>query len=927
MVIGYGTTKKKDLTGAISSIRAEKLEKELPRSVEDLLRSNASGLYVGMSTNVEGSSSLQVRGKNTLTAGSSPLLVVDGIIYNGQLQDINPMDIESVDVLKDASSVAVYGAKASNGVIAITTKKGKQGSNRPTISFNANIGFVHKARLPRVLTGSEFLQMREDYEESKTGFDEENPGMYTDPRKVNMDLLTWYNYDRKDKVTTLPDEHELVTQWLRRLELKDIEIQNYFDNKLTNWDDEIFRTGFQQDYTVGIQNRTDKSSYYWSIGYVNREGISVGEKYQNLRSRLNLDFAVTDYLNVGTNLQFNYNENGNVPVNKSLRINNTPYAPNVMPDINSPYAQFTNGEAMCINPFYDLHFIDRRVSNTRIIGTVYAKLKLPFGITFQSNFSPDLRYYDYFNHNSSENQNWIGSADRNNNRTVNWQLDNVLSWQYDFSDRNHVEATLLQNSEKRQYWSTTAYNEQFSPSDILGYHNIGAGINPKVGSSDSYYTGDALMARLFYSYAGKYMLTASIRRDGSSAFGVNNPHASFPAVALGWVLTEEKFMDKAKKWLDYGKLRLSYGVNGNNDIGQYEALAWLRSARAPLIAQDGSIISTSQIYVNHMGNNDLKWERTKAFNVGLDLVFFNSRLRATIDGYISQTNDLLVSRSLPSITGFTDVKDNLGKLSNHGLEITLNAAIIKQKDFNWNSTYNFSFNRRKIKKLYGNMVDVKDASGNVIGQKEADDPRNGWYIGHDPDEIFDYEMAGVWQQGEEEEAAKYGMRVGDFKYVDQDKNGVLNNDDKIFKHYRTPRYYMNWRNEFSYRDFTLSFLMYAQLGAWGVFSEAEHNSHQLDRASMEKLDYWTPSNPTNKYARLYSRSSGTHYVNRSFLRMDNISLSYAVPRSVLNSIKIRDARVTLSVRDPFVITSYPLGDPEGGDYTYRTYSLGINLTL
>lgn len=940
VVIGYGTAKKKDLTGSIATIRADKLEEEVPKSVQDILRSSAVGLYVGMSTDAAGTASMQIRGKNTLTAGSDPLLVVDGVIYNGSLQDINPMDIESVDVLKDASSAAVYGARAANGVIAITTKRGNTNAgNKPTITVTTNFGFESPSHLPKICDGKKFLAVRQAYEEGTKNDAElaKTPGFYSDPRTLggSVDLLSWYNYDMKDPVSVLPNERDLVSRWLSRLELNDIEIQNYLAGKETNWDDILYQTGFQQDYTLAIQNRSDKYSYYWSLGYANREAQIVGSRYENFRSRLNLDYKVTSFLNVGMNAQFSNRKGGALTADTGQRLNLTPYS-EFTTDRTSPYAQYPNGDPSAANnPLWDNYFRDRDELTTRLLGSLYAKLTLPFGITFSSTFSPDFQWYHYYNTDSSENPSWKakgGYAIRRETHDFNWQIDNVLNWQYTFNDDHHVEVTLLQNAEKKRFWETKAEGTSASPTDVLGYHRLGVYTVPTINSNDTQNTGDALMARLFYSYASKYMFTGSIRRDGYSAFGRSHPRATFPSLALGWVFTEEKFMKPIENILNYGKLRLSWGQNGNNSIGQYEALAQLTSGLFPYIDTKGTPYLGSQIYINHMGNDNLKWEKTSAWNIGLNLAFFNSRLRATVDAYFNKTTDLLVQRSLPQITGYSDVKDNLGQLNNHGLEISLEGDPVISDNFKWSSYFSFSFNRRKLKKLYGNMIDVTDDQGNVIGKREADDTSNGWYINHDPDEIYDYAMNGVWQLGEEEEAAKYGLKPGDFKYVDQDGDGQLNTKDKVFYNkYKKPRYYLNWRNEFTfYHDFVMSFLMYAQLGEWNTFNKAANITGLLDRRNAYDVPRWTKDNPTNKYARMQSTNRGNHYINKSFIRMDNISLTYRVPNKWTSPYYIHNLRVSFNIRNPFVIcTDWDTrnGDPQGGDNTYKSYTLSINFSI
>lgn len=934
LVIGYGTAKKKDLTGAISRVKAEKMEAEAPRSVQDLLRASAAGLSISMSTDAAGTADLQIRGKNTLSAGSAPLIVLDGVIYDGSMQDINAMDVESIDVLKDASSVAVYGAKAANGVIAITTKKGNTG--KPVITFNANVGLVHNSRLPKTVDGAGFLAFRQEYAEGLLSQDEltAQPGKYADPRTLSsmgIDPLTWYNYDQKNPGSALPDDKTLVTTWLTRLNLQNIEIENYLNGVETNWDDIVYQTGLQQDYTTSISNRTDNFSYYWSLGYADREGVKTGDRYRNFRSRLNLESKVTSFLTVGLNSQFATRIGGYLVADVDQREHNSPYTTNEIDNLDSPYRMYPSGDNNTKNPFFDNLYRDRRDINHDFNANLYAILKLPFGLEYQMNFTPRYHWYEYMNHESSQHPEWAGEggkSERKNEKTFNWLLDHIVRWKQEFGKDHRVEATFLFNAEKGQWWQTVAKNQQFTPSDVLGYHNIGAGAIPSVSSNDTYKTGDALMGRIFYSFKDKYLITASVRRDGYSAFGQMNPRATFPAVALGWVFTSEKFMEASGSWLNYGKLRFSWGQNGNRDIGQYDALASLNSGLHPYIDQNGNVYVTSQIYINRMPNNTLKWERTASYNIGIDFSVCGDRLSGSMETYMAETNDLLVNRSLPSILGYDNVKANLGTLTNRGFELTLNANVIENRNFSWNSSGTFSFNRRKIKHLYGDKEEIKDADGNVIGYKEADDLANKWFIGHDTDQIWDYERDGVWQLGEEEEAAKYGNKPGDFKYIDQNNDGVMDNDDKIFQGYTTPRFRWSWRNEFTfYKNFNLSFMVYSHIGQYGTFNRAANTGGMFDRYTVVDIPRWTKDNPTNDYGRLGSKNIGSNYVKKTFVRMENITLSYNVPQNFLKRFSVQNMRFSVAVRNPFVITGWTFGDPEGGDTTLRTVNFGVNFTL
>ncbi|MFV0606513.1 MAG: SusC/RagA family TonB-linked outer membrane protein, partial [Niabella sp.] len=673
VVIGYGTAKRKDVTGAVSSVQTKQLEKEAPRSVQDLLRGNAAGMIIGQGNSAKADASLLIRGSGTLKADNSPLIVLDGVIYYGALSDLNPNDIQSIDILKDASAAAVYGAKAANGVVLITTKRGVAG--KPKITFNGNVGFAKNAKMPRVMTAEEFLVYRYDYEVGRRNdaFHQQYPEMFVDPRKLqNANQLDWYNYDQKTPVTTVSEE-DLIRSWLTRLELKTPEIDNYFANKITNWQDLVFQTGFQQDYTAAVSNRNETSSYYFSLNYVDRDGIIVGNKYTNVRTRLNLESKVTSFLKVGTNTSFAVRNEGFLQADWGQSSVISPYGSNNLDDPNSIYRRLPTGDATPVNPFHDNLYRDRKDLYTTLNSTLYGIITLPLGIEFQSNFTPMIEWREYYNHESSKNPQWTangGSSERTIEKTYNWQIDNVLRWKKRFNIHS-LEVTLLQNAEKGQYWRTTATASKYSPSDILGYHRLQAGTVPLNSSNDTYRTGDALMGRLFYSLQDKYMLTASVRRDGYSAFGSQNPRATFPAIALGWDFSEEKFMKHTSSWLDFGKLRLSWGENGNREIGQYEALSDMTSGLHPYIDQNGNVYVSSQLYVNRMANLGLKWETKTSYNIGLDFSMLKNRLSGSIDVYTARTHDLLVDRALPEIIGFNSVAANLGKLKNAGFEFSL----------------------------------------------------------------------------------------------------------------------------------------------------------------------------------------------------------------------------------------------------------------
>jgi|GEM_PF-5601099 len=590
VVVGYGTMRKRDLTGAVASVQAQKLEAEAPRSVQDILRANASGLIIGQGNTAKGDATLLVRGSGTLKAGSSPLVVLDGVIFDGVLEDVNPNDIATIDILKDASATAVYGAKAANGVVLITTKRGASG--KPKITLNGNLGFVENARFPRVMTAEEFLAYRYDYEMGKNSdsYHSTYPERFVDPRRLSgVSRLDWYNYDQQTPVSSVTED-QLLRAWLTRLELKTPEVDNYMNRKITDWQDLVFQQGRQQDYSAAVSNRTNDLNYYLSFNHVDREGIIVGNRFKNFRTRLNLEATIAPFLKIGTNSNFASRNEGFLQADWAQSAIVSPYASNNLDDPGSIYRRYPTGDVTPQNPFHDNFYRDRVDRSGTLNSTLYGVATFPLGIEFQSNFTPSMGWREYYDHQSSLNPEWAakgGESERRFERTHNWQIDNVLRWRGEFA-AHRFEVTLLQNAEQNQFWKTTAKTSGYTPSDVLGWHRMQAGTVPLNESDDTYNTGDALMGRLFYSLRERYMLTASVRRDGYSAFGAQNPRATFPALAFAWNFSEEAFAKPLRGWLDYGKLRLTWGENGNRDIGMYEALSDMTANPHPYIDRNGN---------------------------------------------------------------------------------------------------------------------------------------------------------------------------------------------------------------------------------------------------------------------------------------------------------------------------------------------------
>lgn len=929
IVIGYGTQQKKDLTGAISHIGDEEMGNIIATNAHDYLLASIPGLSASLNTSPEGGGALLIRGKSSLSAGTYPLLVVDGVIYDGDLIDINPSDIEAIDVLKDASSAAVYGAKSANGVVLITTKKGR--SNKPIISFKTNIGVANMAIAQRPRSPESFLTYRQAAMEALDV--EAEPYKYSDPRTLPSDISvdTWLDY------TGATDDP--VTVWLQRLNFTGVQIDNYLSGKTVDWYDEVFQNGVRQDYTLSLSGKKKDISYYMSLEYLNNEGVVVGDEFNTIRGRMNLEGVATKFLTAGINMQFADRDQSSIPADWERIINNTPYGSMYNDDGTLKWSPDSDPGGGAItwyakNPFNDREYTDVRRKTRTIFPNIYLKGDLPLGFSYRINFNPSYTLASNFEHLSSDRidvEPIGGKASRSYAETFKWQIDNIIKWDYTFKDVHHFDVTLLANAERFKAWYADMYNERFEPNDNLGYHSMNSGTNPYINSNDEYSTGDALMARLNYNLKERYYLTLSLRRDGYSAFGQLNPHATFPAFALGWVFSDENFLN-SMQWLNYGKLRVSYGVNGNRDIGIYQALSDIQTRKYINGDEIGNAWVVTGLYVNRMSNAGLKWEQTTSYNLGLDFAVLNNRLSGYIDAYIKSTSDLLVLRSLPDITGFSEVMDNLGEVQNKGIEFSLNSNNFNNENFKWKSTFNFSLNRNKIIHLYGS-VNVYDDEGNIIGQTEPDDPNNGWFIGQDIDVIWNMNVLGVWQVDEFEEARTYGFSPGDFKLEDVNNDGIYTDEDRQFLGYYSPRFRLSLINYFTvFKNFDISFMIYSNLGQKDSFHEALNSHYYPDKSSnYEKFDYWTPDNPINDYAKLYSSRGGIEfapYRSTSFIRLHNVSFSYTFPIVLAQKVSLENLKVYFNIRNALVYApDWDNWDPEHTGPTPRYFTLGLDLSF
>lgn len=989
VVVGYGTMRKKDLTGSVIQIRPDDLANENPKTVQDILR-GTPGLQVGYSATAKGGGNMEIRGQRSVyTDGghNNPLLILDGMQFYGELSEINPDDIAQIDVLKDASAAAVYGAKAASGVIIITTKKGKQG--KPVINVTTSIGLTQRSNYRERFGPEDYLQHRQDWFEQRTYGVNPETGAYEayQARKTDGSLQFPTGYfarvDGLDRYGVSQDtwrgytvngtDDSDLSVWARRLEFQGNALDNLLAGRTVDWADKTYRTGFNQDYNASISGAGENVNYYFSLGYLKNQGAAKSDEYEAIRANMKLDANVTKWLQIGANVNFQNRSDGEVGIDLDYQMRNSPYA-DYADENGNPVQYPLDGSYSQRGYNYDFQkqYLELEKGYTTLNTILNAKITLPYNVTYTFNASPRYQFF-YDRYFMSAELPGSDPASRGVNREqtkrFDWSHNNTLAWDYTFNQKHHAMLTLVQEAEILQSWKDRIEARNIQPSDALGFHNTKNGTkeNSTFESYDTYQTADALLARLFYSYDDRYMITGSIRRDGYSGFGASNKYATFPSAGTAWTFTNEEFF----KWgniMNNGKLRVSYGKNGNRGLSDpYQALSNLYAGAGKMhgyIDSKGELNLYRYLMAERMANPNLQWEKTASWNFGLDFGFLNDRISGTIEYYNMKTHDMIMRQSLLTFTAFNNITTNLGQVDNRGVEISLNTQNIDTKDFKWTTRFGFSYNKNEIKHLYYQYEDVLDANGNVTGSKEMDDLTNGWFIGKPVSQIWNYRVTGIWQKDEVEEAARHGQVPGDPKVensytaddivnADGSITPVYNDKDRQFLGQTSPPIHWSVRNEFTlWKDLTFSFNIYSYMGhksLAGYYLNFDDDGGRMTYAlqNVPEKEYWSIDNPSDKYGRINAQgpskiggpaSPGRLY-DRSFIRLENISVGYTLPKKWVSKFDIQNVKVYASVRnvatwakdweygDPEVDPAFDSGNGKYGGLATRVYTLGLNLTF
>ena len=903
VVIGYGVQKKADLTGSVANINTEKLNTQSNANIGQALQGKIAGVDIVSQGGAPGSGTrIMVRGIGTLN-NASPLYIVDGM-YMNSIDHINPNDIASIDVLKDASSAAIYGSRAANGVIIVTTKEGSNTEGKPIIDLSVNLG---------ISTASKFLDM--------------------------LDAKGWA------EVTTIARQ---------AIGKPALDMATDLANKPDNdWQDIMFRPALMQNYNLSVKGGGKYSTYYTGLGYFNQDGIVKGTNYQRYNMQSKNDYK-RGIFSAGTNLIISFSHDK--PLHQELRggmigtiLQSVPTLEKYDDTREGGYGG-TYGDVVNIpHPLaiIDDNIMDRYNENVKIFANLYAQIELFKGLKYKLNLTPDFsfeRYKNYLNkYDFGLATNSITQLTERQRRRRNILVENLLTFDRTFGEHK-ISALAGYTYQDSRFRHIQAYGEGLPQ----GLEEIDAATTNRSNEGNSWRSVlTSILGRVFYSYQNKYLFTATIRRDGSSKFGKNNRYGYFPSFSLGWNVAEEKFMENVH-WLDQLKLRGGYGVLGNQEIDNYQYSSTITTG---INYPDGNGGLLQGAFPKNFANPDIKWEETAMTNVGIDFMAFNNRLSLTADYYVKNTKDILLTVPIPiSSGGANDPIRNAGKIRNNGFEFNLGWMDQPNPDISYGINLIGSFNKNKVIAMGSESGSIKGGSTNqniTTSETKAGYPIGGYWL---------ISTAGYFNSQEEVDAyAKDGKKIqpaaepGDIKFVDANNDGVINDDDRVFQGSPFPDFTFALNGNMRYKNFDLS------IGLQGVLGNKIYNATRQTLEDVTKgsnflascLDYWTPENKNASHPRLTwddpnrnTRAESDRYLeNGSYLRLRSVQLGYTFPQTWFKGA-IQHARVYINAENLFTITSYsgysPDVNADNANYrgfdnfiypTNRTFMLGLNVTF
>ncbi len=879
VVVGYGSTKKSDLTGSVATIKADELKNAKVGTATSALQGLAAGVFVTTgSVKPGGDASVVIRGSGSLRAGNSPLYVVDGIPVEGGLQDLSPGDIQSIEVLKDASSAAIYGSRGSNGVILVTTRQGSKGKAR--ITLNANAGFQKMLNKQKLMNAQQYYQLA---------------------------------------TRAIPD-YTWTSEELRYLSR----------GESTDWQDAITQDGKYSNYNLGISSGTETVKHFLGADFYDQKGTIKNSSFRKVTLRYNMDAQTNSWLKSG--LRFNIIESNLKNINEEgdsgygtmfSALSSQPTAP-VYLDNGDYFDGFLNTKA---NPVAMVDLLDKVTKKSRAVGSVYFEIEPIKGLKIRSDNGGEL---EFFNVNSYEDgrmgQHYPdgGHATKFNGKKRYMQSENTATYQFNINRVHRFTVLGGFSASKYTYESTTADSKNLSP--VLGYDNLGGAQNH--GPNYSYASASTLTSfygRLNYNFDDRYLLTVTMRQDGSSRFAPGMRWGFFPSAALAWRVTNEDFM-KDQDLFSELKVRASIGRLGNQNIGDYAYAATISQGGEWSDYVFGGNLATGSVQ-NTISNPNLTWEKANQMDLGIDFGILQNRIAGTVDLYYKKTTDLLWLVPLPTESGFDNSLTNIGQIDNKGIEFSLTTININTKDFSWRTSGNISFNDNKIAELYNGKMDVNKSL----------------FVGRHINTYYMLQADGIWQADEVAKAAVYNAQPGDRKVKDLNNDGVINGDDRAFSGISVPKFYGSFTNTFRYKGFELiAFFTYA--GGHMINNSLNRYLNSFNTWGNMSLDYyngyWTPTRPSNRYpaprvGSAYSNGDGTdaNLQKGDYLRLRNIELAYQFPaNSFVNKISSTGMRVYASVQNAATWTRFTGFDVESSDNTNpypnaRSFVAGLTINF
>jgi TonB-linked SusC/RagA family outer membrane protein len=896
VVVGYGTLAKRDVTGAVGQVTADQI-KQIPTSnAIEAIKGKVAGVDI-VSTGYKPGDGVRVRirGTRSLKASNDPLYVLDGIPMAGGIGDLNPGDIESIEVLKDASATAIYGSRGANGVVLVTSKKGQAGATRT--AYDTYFGIQDITRRVDVFDPEGYANYKREAYRNPNSVAKGSTPVYKCGGVVSQDICP-----EGDAATFYTEELNAMK-----------------NGTFTDWQDLISRQGSQVSHQLAVTGGNDRNQFAVSGSLLKQIGVTMAQDYDRKQMRVNYEGQARDWLRVG----------GSALVVRSLQrlsrgdglyseaIADTP--------LSVPYDSAGNlvfkptPDAQRDNPLADAQNWDNDNLRNRVFGTLFAQANLWKGLDYRINFGPDLTFVrngQFIGAQTQANQGAGNQAEIRNRRTFDYTLDNLLTYKRQIGNIHKIDATLLYSIEKQTFEGDSARGKDF-PYESARYENLGgAATVERIGSVIEQWALQSYMARLNYTLLDKYLLTLTTRIDGSSRLAEGNKYATFPSIAAGY-----RVLDPATNQsfgpLNELKLRTSYGTTGNTSVDPYQT--------------QGNLTRTSYSYGGTAGfgyrpgtlpNPELQWEKTATWDAGADFGFLDGRITGSLDGYIANTTDLLMDRQLPPSTGYSNITQNIGATRNTGLELALSAITLDGwHGIRWTNDITWSHNKNEIVTLSGGKID---------------DPGNKWFIGQpieggDNHLWYDYKFNGIWQTADSALAASFGGKPGQIRIVDVNGDGKFNADDKTILGNTYPKWTGSWSSRVDYKMFDLSAQAITRRG-FMVRNDLQRGNSLAGRYNGPAVDFWTPTNPSNTAPRpdkntespIFGDSRG--YEDGSFVKIRNITVGATIPQRYVQRVGASSARIYFTAQDPWLFTNSTTLDPEGetgnGVPIYRTLLIG-----